>query len=120
MQITKTDLFEDIAIAMEWWVTEVSSALTVSNAPIDWVEAQEPYKRLQSVLAGSSTSREDVQSVFRESLLGFAVSFLTVLDGGTASAEKGRMYLVDAAGQHLGEGLHDDFVSYLMESGRLE
>jgi hypothetical protein len=41
------------------------------------------------------------------------------LDGGTSLAEKGRLYVVDERGNRLGEGLHEDFVGYLLETGRL-
>jgi len=41
------------------------------------------------------------------------------MDGGTALAEKGRLYVVDEHGRRIGEGLHEDFVRYLMDTGRL-
>jgi hypothetical protein len=42
-------------------------------------------------------------------------SVLVTIDGGSASAEVGRIYLVDETGQSLGEGLHELFVDYLYE-----
>ena len=44
----------------------------------------------------------------------------SVTNGGTPLAEKGRVYLTDEFGGRLGDGLHDEFVSYLIESGKLE
>ena len=64
-------------------------------------------------------SEETVSKVLSECLRGFGVSFLTALDGGTSLAEKGRLYVVDERGNRLGDGLHEDFVGYLMETGRL-
>lgn len=45
---------------------------------------------------------------------------LTVIDGGTSSAEKGRLYLVDSNQSPLGEELHQDFVGYLLDTGKMK
>jgi hypothetical protein len=51
---------------------------------------------------------------------GLAMSFLTILDCGTKLAETTRVRLVDdRTGRQLGEGLHEQFIGYLMDSGRL-
>ena len=47
-------------------------------------------------------------------------STLVVVDGGTASAEIGRVRLVDEGGEPLGEGLHELFVDHLFDTGRME
>lgn len=120
MNVTKLDFFEDIAVSMDSWVDAVSDALTKADADLIWVEEQEPYQRLQHALANSAGSAEDLKKVFAECLRGFAVSILTAIDGGTALAEKGRVHLVDSDGGCLGEGLHDDFVGYLLDSGRIQ
>jgi len=52
-----------------------------------------------------------------ECLRGFSVTLLTALDGGTAPAEKGRIYVVDEEDTRLSEGLHDDFVGHLFDTG---
>lgn len=46
-------------------------------------------------------------------------SALVTLDGGSASAEVGRVYLVDEDGAHAPDGLHEFFVDHLFDSGRL-
>lgn len=120
MRVTKSDLFEDIATSMDSWTEAVSDALTKPGADLMWVEQQEPYQKLQRALAAAGVDGSDLKKVLAECLRGFAVSILTAVDGGTALAEKGRVYLVDGDGNNLGEGLHDDFVSHLLDTGRLQ
>lgn len=119
MRVTKSDLFEDIAVSMDSWVVAASEALIKPEPDLVWVEEPELYQRLQRTLATAGVDANDLRKVFAECLRGFAVSILTSVDGGTALAEKGRVYLVDEDGDRLGEGLHDDFVSHLLDTGRL-
>lgn len=119
MSATKSDFFEDIAVAMDSWVEATSGALSKPNADLVWVEDEAPYRNIQQMLAGNRAADDDLKQVLAECLRGFAVSILTALDGGTALAEKGRLYLVDADGHKLGEGLHGDFVNHLLDTGRL-
>ena len=120
MRVNKSDLFEDIAVSLDFWTDAAASALTKPDVDLLWVEEQEPYQRLRKTLADAGVGRDDVQKVFAECLRGIAISILSVVDGGTALAEKGRVYLVDRDGNSMGEGLHDDFVSYLLETGRFQ
>lgn len=120
MRVTKSDLFEDIAVSMDSWTDAASDALTKPGADLIWVEEQETCQKLQRALIAAGVDGDDLKKVFAECLRGFAVSILTAVDGGTALAEKGRGYLVDGDGNNLGEGLHDDFVSHLLDTGRLQ
>jgi hypothetical protein len=116
---TKTDLFEDIAIALDSWTSTLADATTNSAADLRWTEDPEPYRLLQVVLTSSGADRDTIRRVFAEGLRGFAVSLLTILDGGTSLAEMGRLYVVDEDGQKIGEGLHEELVSHLLDTGRL-
>lgn len=64
-------------------------------------------KNTVTILFGQGTR---MSSVLSETLRGLAISFLTILDGGTKLAEKDLVYLVDEAGNRMGNGLHDDFM----------
>ena len=119
MRVTKLDLFEDIAVSMDSWINAASTAMTTPNSDLSWVEEPGAYQRIQNAISKSGLREDDLKNVLAECLRGFAVSLLTTLDGGTALAEKGRVYLVDEDGNALGNGLHDDFVSHLLDSGRL-
>jgi hypothetical protein len=68
----------------------------------------------------STIPRRDIELVLSEWFRGLIVSLLTIIDGGTALAERTRIKSVDANGRHLGEGLHELFVGYPMDTGRLE
>lgn len=116
--IERKDFFEDIAVALDTWAQTATDATTNPEADLLWVENEGPYRGLQDALSGIDESV--IREVFAECLRGFAVSLLTGLDGGSALAEKGRLYLVDERGQRLGEGLHNDFVGHLMDTGRLK
>lgn len=118
--IDKNDFFEDMAIVLKSWINSSSEAITDEYADLIWADGEESFRRIRDVLSENGADKTDVEQVFSECLRGLAVSFLTVLDGGTALAEKGRVYLVDEDGNRLGEGLHDDFFSHLLEAGRLK
>ncbi|WP_418646897.1 hypothetical protein ACNQFN_15115 [Thauera butanivorans] len=118
--MTKLDFFEDIAMSIDYWSEATSDALTKPDADLIWVDEQELYHRLQKLFANSGVNGDDLKEVLAECLRGFAISVLTAIDGGTALAEKGRVYVVDGDGNSLGEGLHDDFVSHLLNTGRLK
>lgn len=68
------------------------------------------YERLQP---------EDVRTILNEILRGFAVSFLTTIDGGTWLAEHTRISLIDNDGNALGAALHEAFVAHLLSTGRM-
>lgn len=116
--IDSKDFLEDVAVALDTWARTATEATTDPKADLLWAESERPYRELQEVLRG--IDKGTVREVFAECLRGFAVSLLTVLDGGSSLAGKGRLYLVDERGQRLGEGLHNDFVGYLMDTGRLK
>ncbi len=113
------DLFEDIAISMDVWARTAAQALTDKSADLQWAESEAPYRTLQIAIDRAGLDPDVITAVFQEVLRGFAVSFFTCLDGGTALAEKGRVYLTDETGRRLGEGLHAAFVGHLMDTHRL-
>ena len=81
------------------------------------MEEREPFERLNAALEGRV---EDLRPVLAEGMRGLLNSVLTTIDGGTASAEVGRVELTDADGRALAEGLHELFVDHLFDTGRLE
>lgn len=117
---SKSDFFEDLALAMEAWTATASKALTNQEADLIWVESEEPYRTMRDALTQEGVSEHTVAEVLSECFRGFAVSFLTALDGGTALSEKGRLYLVDERGNRVGsDDLHDDFIGHLFQTGRV-
>jgi hypothetical protein len=117
--LAKERLFKDLAKALQYWTETMVEATTDPTADLSWTEDSDPYQAIQAVLAANKVTPEVMQRVFAEGLRGLAVSFLTIMDGGSALSEKGRLYVVDEDGARIGEGLHDDFVSHLIAIGRL-
>jgi hypothetical protein len=116
---TKSDLFEDIATALDSWTEVGVDATTNRDSDLQWTEDAAPFLTLRSAIETGKVDAEIVRHVLSECLRGFAVSILTILDGGTALAERGRLYVVDENGTRVGEGLHGDFVGHLIDAGRL-
>lgn len=117
--VDKNDFFEDIAIALEGWTNASVEATIGADTDLIWVDNRLPYQLISSALQKHQIEPDIIRQIFSECFRGFAVSFLTILDGGTALAEKGGIAVVDENGNPLGRGLHDDFVGYLIDSGRL-
>lgn len=104
---------------LDYWTKSSVDAASDPNANIEWVDDAQPYRALQLAVAEGSVSQENIRRMVSECLQGFAISMLTALDGGTALAEKGRLFVVDQDGNKIGEGLHAEFVGYLISTGRL-
>lgn len=116
---TKQDFFEDMATALDSWSSSSALALADPDADLTWTDQAGAFMRLRTALREAGVCETEIANVLSECLRGLAVSFFTILDGGTKLAEDGRIYIVDQDGNRLGEGLHDEFVSYLIESGRM-
>lgn len=117
--VLASDIFEDVAAAIESWSSAAAEATTVTGKNLQWVEDEAPYRAMLDAFQRANVDTAAVKKVFDECLRGLAVSIFTVMDGGSAAAEKGRVYLVDQNGKRLGEGLHEEFVGYLLDTGRL-
>lgn len=114
------DFFEDISTALEDWTRAAAESITNPNADLQWTESAEPYRSMQQAISSSGLDPSIIHQVFAECFRGFAVSMFTVIDGGTSSTEKGRLYLVDSNQTPLGEELHQDFVGYLLDTGKMK
>lgn len=120
MNSTRELLFEDLAKAVEWWASSTAELLVSPDADHTGVTHVDCFRRVARALHDAGASQDDVRTALFESMQGLATSFLTILDGGTKLAETTRVRLVDdLTGEQLGQDLHEDFVGYLMDSGRL-
>lgn len=108
---------EDLARAMDYWVDAVAETVADPQASSPWMEEREPFERLHAALDGRV---DDLRPVLAEGMRGLLSSVLTTIDGGTASAEIGRVELTGADGRALAEGLHELFVDHLFDTGRLQ
>jgi hypothetical protein len=117
---TQTLFFEDLATALDYWIQESADALTNPSTDLAWVDHPAAFRAVQSVFARENLSRDALEQCLSECLRGLVVSALTIIDGGTELSGHGRIRLVDTTGESLGEGLHEEFVSHLLESNRLQ
>ena len=118
--VGKADIFEDAALAVESCTKTVTNALTAADADLIWTNEEESFLKIRKALTAHGVEATAVRKILEECFRGLAVTFFTMLDGGTSSASKGRVYLVDEHGRRLGEGLHEEFASYLIETGRMK
>jgi len=112
--------FEDMATLMDYWTQKASESLTDESADLVWTDNPESFRNAQRAGQKGALARKDVEIALAECFRGLAVSFLTIIDGGTKLAEEARIQLIDEEGSSLGEGLHDAFVEHLLDTGRLE
>lgn len=112
-------LFEDLIEAVDSWASAAAMCLTNEASDDIWVENRSDFTVLRTALIANGVSEAAVQSALRECLRGVAHSFLCILDGATKLSDTGRLYVVDEAGTPLGEGLHEEFSSYLSTKQRV-
>ena len=120
MTSTKERFFEDLATATDWWVASTCNLLVDPEADDVAVSNGESFRRVARALVREGVARVDLEKALAESMRGLAMSFLTILDGGTKLAETARVHLIDdTTKKAIGEGLHEQFMGYLMDSGRV-
>jgi hypothetical protein len=119
MSTDQKRFFSDVATSMKIWASTLANATANSEDELDWVDDQAPFRKIQVALSEAKISPEDMRLIFDEAFRGFAVSLLTILDGGSSLSQKGRIYVVNDAGDRLGEGLHEKFIDYLIDTDRL-
>lgn len=116
-EVLRRAFLEDLAAARDWATKSARDSLR-GEFPV-WSEHPAAFELLRSKL----TSHEDADA-FAAAVQDFVHialhSVLVAVDGGSASAEVGRVRLVDVEGRSLGDGLHELFVEHLFETGRME
>lgn len=118
--VGKSDFYDDLVSILDSWINASTDALANESANLIWTDQPECFERVRSALKQSEISHDDLEQIFREVIVGVLISTLTTFDGGTALAQKGSVRLVDESGQMLSNDLHNEFASYLIETGRLE
>ena len=116
---TKQGLFEDLATIYDYWKSVSSESVSNSEANLKWADEPEAFLKLREVL-NESNSMPEFEQVVSEVIQGVLHSTLVVFDGGTKLAEKTNLKIVDDDGQVLPRNLHEEFISYLLETGRLK
>ena len=117
---SRSRLFEDISAAADYWTGIGTDAITNTESDLRWVDDRQPFETLQKALGGSDAHSAAVRKALFECLVGFSNSVMAVFDGATELAESGRIYLVDSKGVRLKDGLGQDLMAHLKETGRLK
>lgn len=118
--VEKSDFFQDLAAALDVWSQASAESLRSDEADLLWIENKDSRIRIREALEQVGVESSDVHAVLNECFRGLLVSVLSIIDGATEMAEKGRVHLVNENGKSLGEGLHQEFVNYLFDTGRLK
>jgi hypothetical protein len=116
---TEKELFEELASIYDHWLSVANKSTSDQEANLSWTDTPEAFLKLGELLKAES-SQQDFEQVISELIQGVLNSTLVVFDGGTKLAEKTNLNIVDDSGQSLPKNLHEEFVSYLMETGRLK
>ncbi|MFC0864197.1 hypothetical protein ACFHYQ_18025 [Sphaerimonospora cavernae] len=111
-------VLEDLAGAVDWWASTASEVLTDPEADIAWADNQRAVGAIRGLLVDSEHA-EEVNAAIFEVMRGLMHSALSVFDGATQSAEIGRVFIVDEAGEAVSGALHELFVEHLFETGRI-
>ncbi|QSB13766.1 hypothetical protein JQS43_19700 [Natronosporangium hydrolyticum] len=109
--------FEDLAKSEEQAENAAIEIVTSPEVPT-WVENHQVVNVLRGALS-EPEHFEALAKVVRELVHSALHSALVSLDGGAESAEVGQLDLVDNEGASLGGSLHEKYVDYLFETGRM-
>lgn len=115
----KDDFFEDLSVTYDSWLESSVRALTDDAADLKWVDNSVAFEGVRKAFAGR-VSVADVKQVLSDILRGQISSILTIIDGGTKLAEAEKIDLVDSNRQVISSDLHSEFISYLLETDRMQ
>jgi hypothetical protein len=113
------DLYADWGEQLDYWAEKLTQALLGEDADTVWSEHPLLLEQVRRATAKCDIPRQPLRTVIEEVLVGLFVSALTAVDGGTKASDHGRLFLVDQDGKTVSDSLHDDFVLYLVEAGRI-
>jgi hypothetical protein len=109
--------FEDLGQVEDSALADTREAIASPDVPV-WVESPAAVTILRKAI--STPDQIDALATFVRDMVHVAVhSVLVAIDGGAASAEIGRVRLVDKRGVSLGKDLHQLYVDHLMDTSRI-
>lgn len=116
----KKELFEVISVSYDSWLDTSVKCLLEKSSDLKWTDEPESFGAIRDALIRGGASREDLRMVVSEILRGQIVSLLTIMDGGSSLSEIENVELVDSEGVLISSDLHNEFVSYLLDTGRMK
>lgn len=112
--------FADIVNSIDFWASDLAKDLVNSGTNNAASESKDVFKIIQSAIKDKGVSEKEISDLFFEILKKYTHSLIVILDGGTSVSEASRLHLVCDNGKPLGEGLHEEFYSYLTKIGRIK
>jgi hypothetical protein len=113
----RDEFFRDIADSIESWAETTANCVVDPNEHFGWASRPGSFEKLQHFVVEHNIPKELIKDVLLDCLCSISHSFLCILDGATALADSGRIYVVDEHGTSLGEGLHELLPEYLSQRG---
>jgi hypothetical protein len=109
--------FEDLAKSEERAADGAREVLSSANIPA-WVDSEAAVRVLREAL--STPDQIQALATFVQEMVHVSLhSALVSIDSGSASAAVGQLDLVDAQGTSLGDALHERYVDFLLDTGRM-
>lgn len=104
---TPDELFlKEIADSVLHWKSTALAALQPEAIDPTWAMYPDAFRQIASLLREDS-SRDAIEKVLNDVLLGFAHSMLVTLDGGSELADRVRLTIIDQYGNVLSNNLHE-------------
>jgi hypothetical protein len=110
-------VLEDFAQVLDRQLAAAREAVELSDSDISWSRVADAYQRLHHSLS-SDRAKEDFGAMLTGVATGLMHSICYGLDAGAGSRTTGRLYLVDEEGNLLANGLDEDFLQHLHDTGR--
>lgn len=95
--------FNDLERGVHSWSTVGAKRFVVENYPTAPSEDGSALATVGAVLRQVEVDEATVARALKGILMGLTHTFLVILDGGSEMARKGRLHLVDANNQPIGE-----------------
>ena len=116
---TEQSLYEALANTYDHWLSTAVKSMENADSNLQWTDQPEAFQKLAEALR-ETENIPSFEQVLSEIIRGVLHSTLVTLDGGTTLAEKTNLTITDDNGYELHKYLHEEFVSFLLETGRLK
>ncbi len=115
---SQREFIEELATSLDYWTDTLVRSVS-DESDLRWSERPDEFRKLAEALRRGG-AQDAFASVVREGLRGVIHSVLVTLDGGTQLAESVLLSITDDHGETFGRDLHEQFVSLLLDTGRIK
>jgi hypothetical protein len=102
--------FADVNYSIDVWSKHYANMPRSNEISEPDQEHLQVIMSLRRAIEEKKISEKQLEAYFRKAFAGFANSILVSIDGGSSSADHGRIFwLTNEGGESIGEGLHELF-----------